>query len=414
MSDIVLVGLLTVAIGIGYILGRRKRRSSRRDNPTWELNKSYFQGLNYLLNEQPDKAVDAFVESLDVNTDTLETHLALGKLMRKQGQVDRAIRIHQNVLARPRLDAADQHQVHLELARDFMAAGLLDRAEMLLKEVIGESGELRSIAQRYLMDIYQDESEWSDAIKTAESLSQSKYVRSNVQEKRSLSRMIAQFYCELAAESNQKNDIDKARKLLAKATAIDKGCVRAAISLAILENEKGRHKQAAKSLVRVVEQNPLYIPECLPELLKAYLGQDAKSGFGDFATYFEDLNTKHPSAASTLFYVEKLMEQHEQADSDEQQTESYRSHAATYLSNFLQSNPSFAGLNKLISLQIPSLEGEVGEQAEVLHSLTSELVKRRMVYKCNHCGFAGRQLHWRCPSCKRWDEMDRMRGAGAE
>mgnify|MGYP006450763273 FL=1 len=165
MADIALIALVTVAIAIGYLLGRRSLKKAATGIFPLAFNKTYFQGLNYLLNEQPDKAVDAFVESLDVNANTLETHLALGKLMRKQGQVDRAIRIHQNLLARPQLDIADQHQVHLELARDFMAAGLLDRAEMLLKEVIAESTDLRGIAQRYLLDIFQDEREWSDAFR---------------------------------------------------------------------------------------------------------------------------------------------------------------------------------------------------------------------------------------------------------
>ncbi|MBT8148903.1 MAG: lipopolysaccharide assembly protein LapB, partial [Gammaproteobacteria bacterium] len=148
MNDVALVGLLTLAIGIGFFLGKRAAKAAAQ-RAAFAPDKNYFQGLNYLLNEQPDKAVEAFVDSLDVNSYTLETHLALGKLMRRQGQVDRAIRIHQNLLARPVLEEADQHQVHLELARDFMAAGLLDRAEVLLQEVIGESTELRGIAQRY-------------------------------------------------------------------------------------------------------------------------------------------------------------------------------------------------------------------------------------------------------------------------
>ena len=141
MTDLSLFILLTVAIAIGFFLGRRGTAAVRQRLFSSTLKKRYFQGLNYLLNEQPDKAVDAFIDALEVNDNTLETHLALGKLMRKQGQVDRAIRIHQNLLARPQLNLPDQHQVHLELARDFMAAGLLDRAEMLLRDVMA----LRSV-----------------------------------------------------------------------------------------------------------------------------------------------------------------------------------------------------------------------------------------------------------------------------
>jgi lipopolysaccharide biosynthesis regulator YciM len=406
MADIAFIALVTVAIGIGYLLGRRSLKKTAAGSFPLSLNKTYFQGLNYLLNEQPDKAVDAFVESLDVNANTLETHLALGKLMRKQGQVDRAIRIHQNLLARPQLDVADQHQVHLELARDFMAAGLLDRAEILLKEVIAESTDLRGIAQRYLLDIFQDEREWSDAIQVAEALVSSRYVKSAPDKRRTLVQMISHFYCELAEEANQKNDSAMARKNLDKALLSDKTSIRAALLMGALENQDGRHKQAIKVLSRAITQNPSLMSECLPELYKAYVAVDPIGGFNQALNFVESQVAQHPSITALLFMVDQLLIRAESEPSRQQQ-------AHDLLSRYLQDRPSLAGLNKVISLQIPSLSPDVASDVISLQSLVQRLIEKRLNYQCTSCGFAGRQLHWRCPSCKSWDQMEHVKAVEA-
>ncbi len=407
MQDIALVVLVTVAIAIGYFLGRRSVKSKPATAFPFSLNKTYFQGVNYLLNEQPDKAVDAFVDSLDVNANTLETHLALGKLMRKQGQVDRAIRIHQNLLARPQLDLEHQHQAHLELARDFMAAGLLDRAEMLLKEVIAESLPLRGIAQRYLLDIFQDEREWSDAVYVAEALAQSRFVKANPEKRQEMAQMIAHFYCELAEEAIQKNDTGLAQKWLDKALLADKTSIRPSLLTGALENADGRHKQAIKVLTRAAAQNPSLMAECLPELFNAYVAADPVGGFNQVLNYVESQIATTPSTSAILFMVDQLLLRAQTEPSRQQQ-------AYEILSRYLRDHPSLAGLNKVIALQLPGLSGDVADDVESLQGLVQQLLQKRLTYKCSNCGFAGRQLHWRCPSCKRWDQMDRVKGIEAD
>ncbi len=406
MVDIALIALVTAAIAIGYFLGRRSLKKQGQGAFPLSINKTYFQGLNYLLNEQPDKAVDAFVESLDVNANTLETHLALGKLMRKQGQVDRAIRIHQNLLARPQLDVEHQHQVHLELARDFMSAGLLDRAELLLKEVIAESTVLRGIAQRYLLDIFQDEREWSDAIQVAEALVVSRYVKSSADKRLAMMQMIAHFYCELAEEAVQKNDAKMARKYLDKALLSDKNSLRTALLIGALENKAGRHKQAIKVLSRAVMQNPTLMSECLPELYKAYVAVDPVGGFNQILSFVESQIAQHPSIAALLFMVDQLLLRAASEPSRQQQ-------AQDMLSHYLRDRPSLAGLNKVITLQIPNLSPDVASDVTSLQALVQRLLEKRLNYQCTSCGFAGRQLHWRCPSCKSWDQMERVKGVEA-
>ncbi|MBV1885276.1 MAG: lipopolysaccharide assembly protein LapB, partial [Gammaproteobacteria bacterium] len=137
MIDVPLLALIVVAIFIGWLLGRwgyLKKQLS--DVAASSLSREYFRGLNHLLNEESDKAIEIFIQALEVNNDTIETHLALGNMFRRKGEVDRATRVHQNLLARPSLTKVQQEQVQQELARDFFAAGLLDRAERLLLDLI--------------------------------------------------------------------------------------------------------------------------------------------------------------------------------------------------------------------------------------------------------------------------------------
>ena len=412
MNDPALLILLVIAIAIGFFLGRRPRwrlpgRAARIPFNNIPFNKEYFQGLNYLLNEQADKAVDAFVGSLAVNGDTLETHLALGKLMRKQGQVDRAIRIHQNLLARPSLDEPHQHQVHLELARDFMAAGLLDRAEMLLKEVIAESALLRPEAQRYLLDIFQDEREWTEAIEIADALASNKALRGNPELRRELTRMAAHFHCELAVECHKRGELRAAQGWLEKAVSVDRNCVRASILIGRIENGQGRPKQAARAFLRVAEQNPARLGECLEDLFEAYVEADETTGFDSFYDFMTTHIEQHPSTTAALFVVDKLLERAAQEPERIDQ-------AHSLLSSYLAEHPSLAGLSKLIALRLPGLQGELAHDVASLHALVEQLMAERRLYACNHCGFSGRQLHWRCPSCKQWDVIERVRGIDAD
>ncbi len=162
MNDYLVFVLLFAAIAIGWFLGRR---SHRQTQATPDLPSQYYKGLNYLLDGRPDGAIDAFISALEVNSETLETHIALGNLLRKKGEVERAIRIHQNLLARPSLPKAQIHQAHLELARDYISAGLLDRAERLLLDLVDESPQQLRASLRHLMDIYQSEREWQQEMR---------------------------------------------------------------------------------------------------------------------------------------------------------------------------------------------------------------------------------------------------------
>jgi len=400
MGDLALLIPLTLAVGIGWLLGRRTGKGALRELTQFRPSDAYFQGLNYLLKEQPDKAVDAFVKSLEVNSYTLETHLALGKLMRKQGQVDRAIRIHQNLLARPTLETQDQHQVHLELARDFMAAGLLDRAEMLLQEVIEESTLLRSIAQRYLLDIYQDESEWQEAINVASALLQSRYMKANLDARRELTGMIAHFNCELAELSLVQQNRTQAADYLQRAVAAEKTLPRVVMMVAENDIANGRFKQAIKSISRFETQNPDWFFVCLRALLDAYQGLDADKGFENFVQHVESYLAVNDSTPVLMFLVDALLARAN--DPDKQQR------TASLLEKHHQRKAGLISANKLVGLQIDSASDSISHQVKALHQQVEEVLQDAKLYRCEGCGFSGRQLHWRCPSCKSWESQSRL------
>ncbi len=404
MQDFSSLIILTLAIAIGFFLGRMSMKKKQSTEFIPYASKSYFQGLNYLLNEQPDKAVDAFIDSLDVNKNTLETHLALGKLMRKQGQVDRAIRIHQNLLARPLLENNQQHQIHLELGRDFMAAGLLDRAEMLLKEVIAESAELRNTAQRFLLDIYQDEREWQQAIYLGEALLSSRFFKSTDNKRLPMMKMIAHFYCELAEEDRQRGSETGCKKNLQQALIIDKSSLRASLLLGRFYCQTGQYKHALKVLNKAISENSDFTADVLPDLLNAYEGAFGNKGFERFLYNVNHKLINQISVKGLLFTVDQQLAR---AGRNSQSP----SLAYDMLVKYLHDNPSLVGLNKLITLRLPSLTGEVANEVGNLHDLLQKLLEKRFNYRCINCGFSGRQLHWRCPSCKKWDQMSSLKNS---
>jgi len=399
VNDLLVFGLLFAAIAIGWFLGRR---SAPRAVAGADLPSQYYKGLNYLLDGRPDGAIDSFINALEVNSETLETHIALGNLLRKKGEVDRAIRIHQNLLARPSLPRAQVHQAHLELARDYISAGLLDRAERLLLDLVQESPEQRRASLQHLLEIYQSEREWSKAIEIANALLPRKTLlggQTGSDRGQPVSVALAHYYCELACEKRDAGDLPAARKLLQQALAQDKHCVRASILLGEVECETGQYKQAVKALKRVKQQDAEYVPETISTLRRCYAElKDDKS----LKSYLKDCLGSDPTAPLVLAIAE-----------DMRQTEGNEA-AGDFLSTQLADRPSLRGLARLISLQLDGTDSPARENLSLLQVLVERLIAERPAYRCGHCGFAGQQLHWFCPGCKHWGTMKTIRGTRVE
>jgi lipopolysaccharide biosynthesis regulator YciM len=402
VNELLVFALLFSATGIGWLLGRRSH-SAVASPP--ELPSQYYKGLNYLLDGRPDGAIDAFITALEVNSETLETHIALGNLLRKKGEVDRAIRIHQNLLARPSLPRAQVHRAHLELAKDYISAGLLDRAERLLLDLVDESQAMRTTARHYLLEIYQSEREWKSAVEVASQLLPRKSLLGGAPAEtfddkgQSVKVALAHYYCEMAAQKMERGKLQQAHKLLEQSLSTDKACVRASIMMGDVEYQSGHYKSAFKALRRVRSQDPSYIPETVAILRQCALKlEDMHS----LKVYLRECLASHPSAALVLAIADDIRD----SEGD--------TAAGKFLSIQLAEQPSLRGLSRLIGLQIDHAEGPARDNLGLLQVLVNRLVADRHAYRCSHCGFAGKQLHWFCLGCKCWGTMKTITNKGGE
>ncbi len=401
MPDALIFALLLLAVILGFWLGWRFARRNRR-NAEGEYPWGYYKGLAYLFNEQADSAVDAFIDALEVNPETLETHLALGNLLRRKGEVAKAIKIHQNLLARPSLTLPQLHEAQLELARDYIKAGLLDRAELLLQELVESSQRYKDEALTHLMEIYQDEKEWLKALDVADQLSskrKSKHWDSRPRVTIGLAVARAHYCCEIAQLHMERNDLLNARRYLQDALSYDRSCVRASLLWAQLEYSQGDYREALKLLQRIPHQNPDFTVDSLA------LVSDCYHQLGDHAglsQYLLSLLEEQPLGSLVIKYAEELRRSRGDPAAIEFLTEQFRR------------KPSVKTLNRLLELHLQRAEGKGRENLLLLKQLAERIMAEHPSYRCEKCGFAGSQLHWLCPSCKSWSRIKAIRGIEGE
>ncbi len=374
--------LLPVAAASGWWAARRSankaRERSARSTP------AYFRGLNYLLNEEPDKAIDVFVQLLEVDSETVETHLALGSLFRRRGEVERAIRIHQNLIARPALDEEQRANALLELGMDYMRAGLYDRAENLFLE-LKEMGWHQRRALENLIVIYQQERDWKACLEVSEEL------QPLVGESLGLAR--AHYLCELAEESLREGDRKEAARLLKQAVRTHPDCVRAPHLQARMAMEQGDWRRAVELLHRVVDQQPDYLPEVLDDLHRCHQALDDLAGH---RAYLEDMLGETLDVDVVLALTDLILE-----------TEGHHQ-AAAFITRCMERQPSLRGLLRLIDLNAALPDVRAGQILVGLRDHMARLLAERPAYQCSRCGYAASTLHWQCPSCRSWSTLRRI------
>jgi lipopolysaccharide biosynthesis regulator YciM len=378
--------LLPAAAWSGWWVASRNYSVKDRSSSN-HFSREYVVGLNYLLNEQPDKAVDVFIKLLEVDGDTVETHLALGSLFRRRGEVDRAIRIHQNLIARPQLSLLQRKEALMALGQDYMSAGVFDRAERIFMEVVELGGTREVSSLQGLLAIYQQEKAWEKALDIVKKLEVSTGTSMHLQ--------AAHYYCEMATSAIKNNAYDKAQSCIKQALAVDKKSVRASLMLADLEMRNGRYKQAIRALKNVPEQDVEFLTEIIEPLVYCHQQLDAMDECID---YLEQTIRKHPRA-SVIFVIGEYLRHEKSMDI-----------AIDFVSAQLGRHPSIRGLNRLINWHLESAHGKVRDKLQMLYNITSKFLENKPIYRCEHCGFGGKLLHWHCPSCKQWSRMKPIHG----
>jgi lipopolysaccharide assembly protein B len=346
------------------------------------LPRSYFTGLNFLLNEQPDKAIEAFLEAAKIDPETVELHFALGSLFRRRGETDRAIRVHKHLIDRDASlsQLSEDQRLHAlsELGQDYLKAGLLDRAEEIFLKLRGTQRDEEAL--RNLLEIYQQEKDWEKAIAIAEQMpGHAEHL---------WQKQIAEFHCELAASDLLNSRLDAARTRLEAALTANRRCVRATLMLGELETKVGAGGTALTIWQTIEQQNPVFLSLAAEKMMATYreLGRE-QVGVDLLRGYLE----RHASL--------DLLDAVFQAELKVRGPES----AYVLVRDELRRNPTLLGLDKLLEAQILLAPVEKRADLELVKNLIHNHTRRVARYRCDDCGFKARQFHWRCPACGGWE-----------
>lgn len=382
--------LLPIAAAYGWYMGNRSAQQDKQKQSN-QISRQYVAGLNLLLSDQSDKAVDHFIELLQVDDETIDTHLALGNLFRSRGEVDRAIRIHQNLISRSGL-TIDQKNIALQqLAKDYMASGLLDRAEKIFEQLVDEPDH-REAALQQLVAIYQQTREWHKAIHYAHLL-----VKMGRQRMR---HTIAHFWCELAMLEKADGNNSKALQHFKKALSEDSNCVRASIALGKLYLENEDYQKTIAHLEQVIDQDVDFVSEILPTLAECY----HKTGQQQALVEFLRLCIDKKAGVSSELMLAQLVAQHDGVGA-----------AQELLTQQLVANPTMKGFYRLMDYHLAEAEeGRAKQSLSTLQQMVGEQLKTKPHYRCRKCGFSTHSMYWHCPSCKGWGYIKPIRGLDGE
>ncbi len=373
--------LIISALLVGFIIGRffysnRHSKSQTLSNLN-SCSDSYIKGLNYLLANKSDKAIQLFVDLIKIDSDTIETHLALGNLFRSKGEVDRAIKIHQNLIAKPNLDQNQRVMALTELADDYLKAGLLDRAENLFKELVQINPRDVS-AQRKLLELFNIEKSWNEALAVAQVLL--KLGEPDCQ------LIVTHCYCEIAEQYLAQGNLREARESLNKAIKIDANCIRATLLLIDVYLKNNELSVATRLLNQLLKSTPQMIELFIKPAREIYL----KSGSVD--QYQKFLTAQYDKTPVTRVALE-LLESYQSSDKHE--------FLMSFLHQAMERSPSL----DLYDFAFKYFNSRPQKIEEVWTGLASHFNKiniKRVAYICNVCGYESQAMHWNCPSCKTW------------
>ena len=371
--------LLPVAAASGWFAANASnfRFFKRRKIPA-----VYLQGINYLLNQQHDKAIELFINMLEVDRETIEIHLTLGKLYRRRGEIERATLIHENLINRSDLTSEQKVQAMFELGYDFYTAGILDRAERIFIELATDK-KYEEQANEILRDIYEQEKEWDNCINVTRKL--------NRVSTQNYAYRLAHYYCEKVEEAVRVGAYDKAEEYLAQAVTIDSNCVRAILQIGRIQAIRGDHRGAIATWRTLERKNPTYVPETVGLVTESYKAIKATDELTDF---LRSTAERASNVSLAVAYVDLLEAQNNDAVAEK------------FLVNWIRKHPSLHCLHRLILLKVKGSDDKnlTSDFALIEHLIRHEIesIKR---YECQQCGYSAKTLHWQCPGCRGWNTI---------
>ena len=372
---------LFLALALGWFLGFSSKPKSRPEDSVAEPSKNIKHRLQLFFDSYDDASIDNFVQSLEVTPETVSLHISIGKYFRTQGEVEKAILIHQNLMAHPELDQVASEPIIYELAKDYKAAGLYDRAEALLEQLKG-SKAYSFKSHTLLLEIFEREKDWQNALAVA----------MNMDLKRNLDIALSAAYycCELADESLQSGDMFNAGRQFKRALSLSKSCVRAHLELAKIEMANSNYRAAISHLKQIAENTPESLSLALPLLLECTIETDS---FELYRKYLFKLYTATAQVSVMLAIVDSWL------------AEGKADLAYSFLEQELVRVPSLTVLRELLERKDDALQGLSPELLVAVKDIIAKAQQAGDQFQCGHCGFSGRQMHWMCPSCKKWQAI---------
>ena len=378
-SAFLFAGLLFLAAALGYLFARFGE-TDQEPPQALPVNRDYIKGLNFLLDEDADGALEVFARMAELDDDALEIHFALGSLFRRRGEVDRAIRIHQNIMARPGLDKDQKGQAQMALAEDYLSAGLLDRAESLYSK-LRALPKFRARALRRLMRIYELTQDWQEAIEIHDELARLEPGGDHIGH-------VAHYYCELAEQAIAARDLPRARDLLKRADAIRPRIVRSALVRARLARQNGDWKEAVRLYRRVANEAPELISELVPDVAAIYREQDDTTGLGRWLKELLDKDGAATPAVARAVIADAGIQ-------DPVALEAFVS--------YIETDPVLHELVDVTRLHWP--EGLDMDRLHRVRAALRQMLAGSAAWRCQVCGYASMSMLWQCPGCRSWESV---------
>lgn len=373
--------LIVIALVLGAYIGYQWRRNTEPHSPI-KFHRDYLQGLNYLLNNQNAKATDVLISLLKVDKNTVETHISLGSLFRKRGDIERALELHHRLLKDAELSKEQHAQVVTELGHDYLSAGVFDRAEKYFVQSM-QYDDHRQPVLNALKDIYEKEHNWQKALLIAQKV--------ELATGKSLKKTMAHYHCCLAEQLKG----DESLQQLKLALRLDKNCVRANLQLGQQLIAVKDYKAALQALQKIKQQDARYLTEALKSIALCYEQLEDEPGLWAFLQAEVAHNPQLPFVILMSQRIAKM--QSEQA-------------AETFLIEQVGRHPSFSGLKMLIDSHVDQVDGKAQEDLKIFKNLIDKVLAKKPQYRCSQCGFAGRVLHWQCIKCKSWGAVLPVQG----